>query len=493
MLPITFKFQRSLSRYTISTCRISNGIRTETPVATTNAGPLSRRPNTSSPSPIRQSPLRDSVSATPPRHQSPLPDSSAFSSRESPVHGDYLMKQSPIRGESSKPSPIRECVKQSLTGGDSERQPLLNRDAVRQFIRRDVVLNTEYLKNSKGSLIEYRRNHSKGSAFDSIRNEVFSSNSEQAKDKLDKKSKGKEVDEAGSKRSKILIKIPCKNNKLEEENPQEEPPNIDNNDAQDETDEVPEDGKINNTIDEETKTWNLRPRKPLRKSQNVAGVAEKAAVVRRRRREKLSISIALSKDEIEEDIFILTGSKPARRPKKRAKNIQKQLDFVFPGLWLVSITPESYKVSENSLKDAGCDLVDGIPIHSWNTACYIVQIFNVGSAGCDQLTAHLSGSSVGPACAYYWLKALFLYLFIFLLNYAESGVYIGPIWTWKRNKDEECVMPAEGKRTGRNQTSGSSRLLEAECLPVSNTINLERINLEKWWPTLGEALKKSTH
>ncbi|XP_012843533.1 PREDICTED: uncharacterized protein LOC105963653 [Erythranthe guttata] len=65
---------------------------------------------------------------------------------------------------------------------------------------------------------------------------------------------------------------------------------------------------------------------------------------------KLSISIALSKQEIEEDIYSLTGLKPARRPKKRAKNIQRELDFVFPGQWLVSITPDSYKVSENSLK-----------------------------------------------------------------------------------------------------------------------------------------------
>lgn len=315
----------------------------------------SRRPNTSSPSPLRQSPLRDSVSATPPRLQSPLRDSSAISSRESPVHGDYLAKQSPIRGESSKPSPIRDWVKQSLTGGDSERQPILNHDAVRQFLRRDVALDAEYLKNSKGSLIEYRRNHSRGSAFDSIRNGVYTSNSEQAKEKFEKKSKGKEVDEAGSKRSKILIKIACKNNKLEEENPQEEPLNIDNNDGHDETDEVQEDGKINNHIDEETKTWNLRPRKPIRKSQNVAGGAEKGSVSvmpdknkaqspsinankpgekegncsggsEKKEKRKLSISIALSKEEIEEDIFILTGSKPARRPKKRAKNIQKQLD-----------------------------------------------------------------------------------------------------------------------------------------------------------------------
>ncbi|KAI9076536.1 hypothetical protein K1719_041522 [Acacia pycnantha] len=53
--------------------------------------------------------------------------------------------------------------------------------------------------------------------------------------------------------------------------------------------------------------------------------------------------IALSKDEIEEDIFVMTGSRPARRPKKRQKNVQKQLDTVFPGLWLVGLSADTYK------------------------------------------------------------------------------------------------------------------------------------------------------
>ncbi|CAN1748339.1 hypothetical protein LINPERHAP1_LOCUS3376 [Linum perenne] len=54
-------------------------------------------------------------------------------------------------------------------------------------------------------------------------------------------------------------------------------------------------------------------------------------------------------EEIEEDIFILTGSRPARRPKKRAKNVQKLLDNIFPGLWLVGNTVDSYRIAETPM------------------------------------------------------------------------------------------------------------------------------------------------
>ncbi|KAI3449065.1 hypothetical protein Pfo_005730 [Paulownia fortunei] len=331
----------------------------------------SRRPNTSSASPIRQSPLRDYVSAMPPRHQSPLRDSAAVSSpRESPVRGDYLGKQSQTPGESSTPYAVREWVKHSPIVGDP----------VRHLPKHDLASESEALGEGQDALIEYRRNHSKDLTLNSIRNGVYSTNSERAIQKFETKSKAKEVDVAGIKRSKILIKIPFKNNKTEEENPQEEPLKIDKNDEADETDEVQEEGKINYNIDEETKTWNLRPRKPIRKPLNVNGGTVKnnrlampeknkahsplrnlnnrsgenggncSGGGEKKEKRKLSISVALSKEEIEEDIFALTGSKPARRPKKRAKNIQKQVDSVFPGLWLVSITADSYKVSENSLK-----------------------------------------------------------------------------------------------------------------------------------------------
>ncbi|KZV42091.1 hypothetical protein F511_11687 [Dorcoceras hygrometricum] len=63
----------------------------------------------------------------------------------------------------------------------------------------------------------------------------------------------------------------------------------------------------------------------------------------KRKREKFSV--ALSKGEIEEDFLAFTGHRPPRRPKKRAKNVQRGLDTLFPGLWLTEITPELYKVS----------------------------------------------------------------------------------------------------------------------------------------------------
>lgn len=331
----------------------------------------SRRPNISAASPVRQSPLRDSVSATPPRHQSPLRDSvaAAASPRGSPVHGDFLGKRSPTPGESSKPHPAREWGKHSPTGGDP----------VWHFRRHDLAPESEASGRGKGGgCVEHRKNHSNNPTSEGVRNGLHSTNSERTNQKLEAKSKAKEADVTGIKRSKILIKIPCKNSKTEDESPVEEPPKIDNNDEDDCSGEVQEEEKINNNnIDEETKTWNLRPRKPIRKSLNVNGVTVKnngPAMPERikaqsplrslnnrsgendggnggkKEKRKLSIFVSLSKDEIEEDIFALTGSKPARRPKKRAKNVQKQVDTVFPGLWLVSINADSYKVSENSLK-----------------------------------------------------------------------------------------------------------------------------------------------
>ncbi|KAK9274783.1 hypothetical protein L1049_022035 [Liquidambar formosana] len=68
------------------------------------------------------------------------------------------------------------------------------------------------------------------------------------------------------------------------------------------------------------------------------------------RKEKLKFWISLSKEEIEEDVFVMTGSKPARRPRKRPRTVQKQLDNVFPGLWLVGVTADSYRIPEAPAK-----------------------------------------------------------------------------------------------------------------------------------------------
>ncbi|XP_057513943.1 uncharacterized protein LOC130795738 [Actinidia eriantha] len=124
------------------------------------------------------------------------------------------------------------------------------------------------------------------------------------------------------------------------------------------------------------KPWNLRPRKAVAKAAVEIGrvskngeVLEPPLTVREitelpsaenlpkstRLRgfaeghgsEKRRFWIALSREEIEEDVYAMTGSKPARRPKKRPKNIQKQLDNVFPGLYLAGITADCYRVQDD--------------------------------------------------------------------------------------------------------------------------------------------------
>lgn len=68
------------------------------------------------------------------------------------------------------------------------------------------------------------------------------------------------------------------------------------------------------------------------KSVRLRGFAEEGE-----RKEKRKFWISLSKEEIEEDIFVMTGSRPARRPRKRPKNEQKQLDVCsLPDVHLLS-------------------------------------------------------------------------------------------------------------------------------------------------------------
>ncbi|XP_022735081.1 uncharacterized protein LOC111288452 isoform X1 [Durio zibethinus] len=121
------------------------------------------------------------------------------------------------------------------------------------------------------------------------------------------------------------------------------------------------------------KTWNLRPRKPISKPPNQNGgalkigtsadenkthrpestrsrnVTESKAAEKKEKNQKLSIS--LTAEEIYDDIYAMTGSRASRKPKKRAKHVQTELDRLYPGLWLASITPDYYTVPAAPIKD----------------------------------------------------------------------------------------------------------------------------------------------
>ncbi|KAI7748633.1 hypothetical protein M8C21_012433, partial [Ambrosia artemisiifolia] len=180
----------------------------------------------------------------------------------------------------------------------------------------------------------------------------------------------KSIDVSKGKRSnnnnKICIRIRKNNDAVITENQSSTP-------EQTETVVVP----LSGAEEEESvpKTWNLRPRRPpMNHKQSTQKVGSSPLPENRyihgsnnnNTKEALEgkyndhsnltvlkkhkFSISLTRDEIEEDIFSLTGSKPSRRPKKRPRTVQRQLDALFPGLWLGTITADSYKVYEGTPK-----------------------------------------------------------------------------------------------------------------------------------------------
>ncbi|KAI3423520.1 uncharacterized protein J3R85_011027 [Psidium guajava] len=73
---------------------------------------------------------------------------------------------------------------------------------------------------------------------------------------------------------------------------------------------------------------------------NSGGATEKT-------KERAKFAVALKRKDIEEDFMAMVGHRPPRRFKKRPKNVQKQLDLLFPGLWLTEISVDTYKIDEN--------------------------------------------------------------------------------------------------------------------------------------------------
>ncbi|RVW32262.1 hypothetical protein CK203_079006 [Vitis vinifera] len=78
------------------------------------------------------------------------------------------------------------------------------------------------------------------------------------------------------------------------------------------------------------------------KSSRSSKTARNKPAVNKKKPKKFSV--ALSQEEIADDIFAMTGSKPSRRPIKRDKKVQQTVDNISPGFWLHTITPSSYNL-----------------------------------------------------------------------------------------------------------------------------------------------------
>ncbi|GAB2291471.1 hypothetical protein Dimus_025726 [Dionaea muscipula] len=65
------------------------------------------------------------------------------------------------------------------------------------------------------------------------------------------------------------------------------------------------------------------------------------------KRPRAKFSVPLSRQEVEDDFMEILGKRPPRKPKKRPKYVQRQMDTLFPGLWLSEITADMYRVNES--------------------------------------------------------------------------------------------------------------------------------------------------
>ncbi|KQK02544.1 uncharacterized protein LOC100830090 [Brachypodium distachyon] len=97
--------------------------------------------------------------------------------------------------------------------------------------------------------------------------------------------------------------------------------------------------------------WKLRTRR-RRPAMAPAAAAASASpssgrrAVRADALDRPRFSATLTADEIEEDVYALTGARPRRRPRRRPRAVQKQLDSLLPGAWLSEITVDSYRVPD---------------------------------------------------------------------------------------------------------------------------------------------------
>ncbi|KAL3742769.1 hypothetical protein ACJRO7_018136 [Eucalyptus globulus] len=94
------------------------------------------------------------------------------------------------------------------------------------------------------------------------------------------------------------------------------------------------------------KPWDLRPEKDARPWHRILerGTAEETKSKKKIPERIRKLPVALSREEIEEDLAFLMGAKRLGKMQKRPRRVHTQNDALFPGTHLGSITIKSYNV-----------------------------------------------------------------------------------------------------------------------------------------------------
>ena len=72
--------------------------------------------------------------------------------------------------------------------------------------------------------------------------------------------------------------------------------------------------------------WKLVPRKWHDQEKIPEKIPNKKQYADQKKEKRMKLSVALSRREIEEDMFAITGSRLSRKPKKRPKKLQDMVD-----------------------------------------------------------------------------------------------------------------------------------------------------------------------
>nr|VDC87908.1 unnamed protein product [Brassica rapa] len=98
-----------------------------------------------------------------------------------------------------------------------------------------------------------------------------------------------------------------------------------------------EDKKEREREREASPPWNLRKRRAACK----APVAESVNCD-----EEAKFMSTLTKKEMEDDYMTMMGHRPPRRPKKRLRTLQKQIDLLHPAFYFTQVTEDIYQVPD---------------------------------------------------------------------------------------------------------------------------------------------------
>ncbi|XP_006302663.2 uncharacterized protein LOC17894819 [Capsella rubella] len=141
---------------------------------------------------------------------------------------------------------------------------------------------------------------------------------------------------------------------LGEEDEEEKEPEMEREESPAER-EVSPPGALGATV--EVRPWNLRKRRAACKApipridsnqSKGLGIEEKKRVKDSVTGDRMRLLYTLSKKEIEEDYIKITGQRPPRRPKKRSRTVQKQIDMLNPACYITEVTEDLYNVPDQA-------------------------------------------------------------------------------------------------------------------------------------------------